>query len=92
MTQSCFARCFQIKSLDVDGDCLKSCYQKYKQTLNVTNKMLEDLGYELQSQTAYKIWPRKYPMNKWYYSKDLSAYWLRSQYALERNYMTGDKF
>lgn len=92
ITSTCFSKCFQLNSLDVDGSCLKSCYQKYKQTLNVTNKTLEELGYELHSQAAYKIWPKKYPMNKWYYSKELSTYWLRTDYALERNYMTGEKF
>jgi Tim10/DDP family zinc finger len=49
ITETCFNDCFDTTEFNVEGNCLKSCYGKYKEVLNITNRKLEELGYNCES-------------------------------------------
>lgn len=81
MTEVCFNQCFDTHDLDIDGNCLKTCYNKYKEVLNLTNNKLKELGYTYESQIAYKIWKKNHPMNFMYYQGPLSPYQRRTKFV-----------
>lgn len=91
ITEVCFGQCFDSEELNIDGSCLKSCYSKYKEVLNVTNSKLKDIGYACESQIAYKVWKKNHPMNDTYYDKTFSGYMKRVHFVQELNVMTGEK-
>lgn len=60
MTQVCHKRCFSTKKLELEKDCITSCYHKYILSINKMKNYTVDLGKTDKSEFVYKIFNPDY--------------------------------
>ena len=49
VTAMCFDTCFKTKNMQVDMDCVQTCYQKYLFAINYIREVVEKEGRSLKS-------------------------------------------
>ena len=55
MTRICHSRCLQTNNLELDSECITSCYHKYISTINKMQKLTLEKGKITKSEFVYKI-------------------------------------
>jgi len=50
VTSMCFDTCFKTKNMQVDKECVQTCYQKYLFAINYVTQVIEKQGREIKSE------------------------------------------
>lgn len=56
MTRKCHSRCFMLEQLQINKDCLNSCYHKYINTISKLEKLTHKIGVEKRSDFMVKAY------------------------------------
>lgn len=91
INRKCMKTCFRLDSQQVAQPCFNTCFEKYLKTLEQVTKTLGQLGYDNQSITAYKAFPKR---DHWFdsvYSSDFTNQPRIYGTYIELNYMTGEQ-
>lgn len=77
MTRICHKKCFNLQSLDLDNECITSCYHKYINSINKIRHYSIETGKKDKSEFIYKIFePNKDFVDDYVFPRNGSSFYI----------------